>query len=107
MKPEELGGSSRPVDLAASHLQSLPDVLGNYLVQIPLACVTPFPFPGQRCGLPLRSRTFCLSSSCWASLVYFSPVPDTDHEDHELLFPLLKDNPVAAYPEPVATHNGA
>ncbi len=33
VKPEDLGSSSRPVDLAAGHLQSLPDVLGIDLVQ--------------------------------------------------------------------------
>lgn len=40
-------------------------------------------------------------------VVYFSPVPDTDHEDHEFLFPLLEDNPVTAYPEPVVAFHGA
>jgi hypothetical protein len=33
MKPEDLGSSSWPVDLATSCLQSLPDVLGIDLVQ--------------------------------------------------------------------------
>jgi hypothetical protein len=33
MKPEDLGSSSRPVDLAAGDLQSLPYVPGSDLVQ--------------------------------------------------------------------------